>query len=141
MKLKSCFYTKSYDVPANVALLTLRVVVGLALMLHGWGKIQNPMGWMGPDSSIPGIFQFLAALSEFGGGLAWILGLLFPLASLGIIFTMLGATSLHMFILGDPFVSQGGGAYELPLVYLCIGMLFLAMGPGDYSLDKKLFKK
>lgn len=141
MNLKPCFKVKSYSVSSNVTLLTIRVIAGLAMAMHGWGKIQNPFAWMGPDSPVPGFFQLLAAVSEFGGGIAWILGLLFPLASLGLTFTMLVATAFHMFVLGDPFVSQGtGGSYELALVYLTISMLFMAHGPGDYSVDKAVFK-
>jgi hypothetical protein len=30
---------------------------------------------MGTGSPVPGLFQLLAAISEFGGGIAWILGL------------------------------------------------------------------
>ena len=67
--------------PGAVGLLVLRLVAGSALMLHGWPKIQNPFGWMPPQSPVPGILQALAALSEFGGGLALILGLLTPIAA------------------------------------------------------------
>ncbi len=126
---------------ASFGLLVIRVVAGLAFMLHGQGKIANPFQWMGPDAPVPGIFQFLAALAEFGGGLAWILGLLFPLASLGILFTMFVATYVHMVQLGDPFVSTGGGAYELALVYFSLALLFLTNGPGRYALDRFIFKK
>lgn len=127
---------------ASTALLLLRFVVGLAFMFHGWGKIQNPFGWMGPDAAVPGIFQALAALSEFGGGLAWILGLLTRLASLGIASTMIVAFSLHAFMRGDPFVSSTGGpAYELAAVYFSIAMVLLALGPGRFSLDRVLFGK
>ena len=109
-------------------------------MVHGWGKIQNPFGWMGPDSFAPGVFQALAALSEFGGGLAWILGLLTPLASLGIGFTMAVAVFFHLVMRGDPFVAAGGGAsYELAALYLCIALLVLAIGAGRLSLDRILF--
>jgi len=125
---------------ADLALLFLRVVAGLAFMLHGWGKIQNPFGWMGPDGFAPGVFQALAALSEFGGGLAWILGLLTPLASVGIACTMAVAFSTHAVLRGDPFVSMTGGpSYELAAVYFCIALLLIAMGPGRLSLDRKLF--
>ncbi len=55
----------------SVGLLLLRLVVGLAFMFHGYGKIQHPFGWMGPNAAIPPFFQALAAISEFGGGLAW----------------------------------------------------------------------
>ena len=138
-KLKCFFQAVSQPKCASTGLLLLRVVVGAAFILHGWGKIQNPFGWMPPDSPVPGFFQFLAALSEFGGGIAWILGALMPLASLGIGFTMLVAASLHAFVLKDPFVSKGGGSYELALVYFCIAVLFIFLGPGKFSVDAKVF--
>ena len=125
---------------ADLALLAIRIVGGVAFMLHGWGKIQNPFGWMGPDGFAPGVFQALAALAEFGGGLAWILGVLTPLASLGIASTMVVAGYFHAVMRGDPFVaSGGGGSYEMALLYLCIAVLFLALGPGRFAVDRVLF--
>jgi putative oxidoreductase len=79
MSIKGIFSAREYTVPLDVTLLVIRVVTGIAFMLHGWGKIQAPMSWMGPDAPVPGVFQFLAAFSEFGGGIAWALGFLFPL--------------------------------------------------------------
>jgi len=35
---------------ADFALLVIRLVAGVAFMMHGFEKIQNPFGWMGPDS-------------------------------------------------------------------------------------------
>src|SRR5262245_3700726 len=61
-------------------LLVVRVVFGLGIAQHGWSKIQHPFNWMGPDAPVPAFLQFLAALSEFGGGIALIFGLLTPLA-------------------------------------------------------------
>ena len=29
----------------NIAIVILRLVAGIAMMQHGWGKIQNPLGW------------------------------------------------------------------------------------------------
>ncbi|PTL75680.1 DoxX family protein [Vitiosangium sp. GDMCC 1.1324] len=122
------------------ALLLLRLIVGAAFVFHGWGKIQSPWGWMGPQSPVPGFFQFLAALSEFGGGIAWILGLLTPLASLGIACTMTVAVNMHLLVRKDPFVNPTGGtSYEPALVYLGIAILLLALGPGRFSLDAKVF--
>lgn len=142
MALKTYFTIREYHTFSHLALLLLRVVVGLAFMLHGWGKIQNPFGWMGPEGFAPGFLQALGALSEFGGGLSLILGLLTPLASLGIASTMSVAFSTHAFMRGDPFVSMTGGpASELAAVYFCIAMLLLAMGPGRFSLDRAFFGK
>jgi putative oxidoreductase len=141
MRIKNFFTAPSLHSPfADAALLLLRVVAGLAFMIHGWPKIQNPFGWMGPEPFAPAIFQALAALAEFGGGLAWILGLLTPLASLGIACTMAVAVGTHAFMRGDPFVSlTGGSSYELAAIFFCIALLLMAMGPGRFSLDRKLF--
>ena len=140
MNLRKLLSVPQNSIFTDVALLLLRVVAGLAFMFHGWSKIQNPFGWMGPDAFAPGIFQALAALSEFGGGLAWILGLLTPLASLGIAATMGVAFWFHAVMRGDPFVaSGGGGSYELAAIYFCIALLLLAVGPGRASVDGTLF--
>jgi putative oxidoreductase len=127
---------------AALGLLIVRFVAGLALMFHGWGKIQQPFSWMPPEAPIPGFLQFLAALSEFGGGLALIIGLLTPIAALGIACTMAFATfGVHM-ASGHPFVATGGGpSYELAAIYLASALLIILAGPGKYSLDALLFGK
>ncbi|MCK6484085.1 MAG: DoxX family protein [Phycisphaerae bacterium] len=139
MKFKSLFSASRHGLLSDLALLLLRIVAGAAFALHGWPKIQKPFSWMGPDAFAPGALQALAALSEFGGGIAWMLGLLTPLASLGIASTMAVAFWLHAVMKGDPFVSNGGASYELAAVYFCISVLLLVMGPGRVSLDRKLF--
>ena len=124
----------------SIAILLMRLIAGIAFIFHGWGKIQHPFNWMGPEANTPGFFQFLAALSEFGGGIAWVIGLLTPLASLGLFFTMTVAVHMHMIVRQDPFVSPTGGmSYELALVYWGISILILALGPGKFSLDRKFF--
>ena len=124
----------------SAGLLLLRLVAGAAFLHHGYGKIQDPFGWMGPDAGIPGVFQALAALSEFGGGFAWMLGLLTPLASFGLACTMTVAVWMHAAVLRDPFVAlQGGRSYELALLYFCVAVLLLLTGPGRYSVDRVVF--
>ena len=140
MNIKRFYAVSGHSMFADAALLLIRVVAGLAFTMHGWGKIQNPFGWMGPEGFAPGVLQALAAISEFGGGLAWILGLLTPLASFGIAATMAVAFSFHAFMRGDPFVSMTGGpAFELAALYFSIAFLLIATGPGRFSLDRKLF--
>jgi putative oxidoreductase len=127
---------------ASAALLLLRLIVGAAFVLHGWGKIQTPFEWVPPQApiAIPAFFQFLAAISEFGGGIGLILGLLTPIASLGIGCTMAVAVYFHSIVMKDPFVNMtGGSSYEPALVFLGIAILFLALGPGKLSLDKMIF--
>ena len=140
MKLKQQFAVPDYPAFPSLALFVLRLTAGVAFVLHGWPKIQNPFGWMPPESPIPGFFQGLAALAEFGGGIAWILGALTPIASLGLLITMSVAFSFHAFLRGDPFVSMSGGpSSELAAVYFCVALLLLATGPGRFSLDFLIF--
>ncbi len=132
--MKALFFPKldqsTLDKRISIALLALRVIVGVAFIAHGAGKIAAPFSWMGPDAPVPGILQALAALAEFGGGIALIVGLLTPLASLGLASTMVVAVNFHL-SKGDAFV----GGYELAAVYLFASIAFLLAGPGRYSLD------
>ncbi len=139
-KLKCLLQPLHHSVFGSLSILFLRFVSGAAFMFHGWGKIQHPFSWAPAEAGIPGFFQFLAALSEFGGGLAWILGLLTPIASFGIGCTMLVATHMHMIVRKDPFVNlTGGSSYELALIFLTISIVLIALGPGRYSFDKIIF--
>ena len=62
---------------ASLGLLVLRAVAGGVLMTHGWGRIQDPFHWLDNAASPPpAVFQFLAAVAEFFGGLGLIVGLL-----------------------------------------------------------------
>ena len=124
----------------SAGLLVLRLLAGLAFLYHGYPKIQKPFGWMLPSSGFPGVFQALAAVSEFGGGLAWMLGLLTPMASFGLACTMAVAVWMHAAVLHDPFVAlQGGRSWELAGVYLCVAVLLLLAGPGRFSVDRVVF--
>jgi putative oxidoreductase len=121
---------------AAVALLLLRLLGGVAFVVHGWGKIQTPFSWMGAEAPVPGVLQGLAALSELGGGLAWIFGLLTPVGSLGILFTMTVAALFHI-SQGDPFIGQP--SWELAGLYWAIALLLIAIGPGTLSIDAQVF--
>jgi len=138
--MKNFLYRTFWGGRGAWGLLFLRLAAGAALMLHGWPKMQNPFGWMPPEAPIPGVLQFLAAFSEFGGGLALILGLLTPIAAFGIACTMAVATLMVHLTQGHPFVASGGGpSYELALVYLAIALLMMLAGPGVLSPDYLLF--
>jgi putative oxidoreductase len=138
--MRKIFTIRNQPVEVDLVLLFIRLVCGYAFVLHGWGKIQIPLNWMGKESSIPGIFQALAAISEFGGGIALISGFLTRLGAFGIGCTMVVAVFMHRFVLGDPFVNLlGGRSYELASAYLLIALLLVISGPGRFSLDRSIF--
>ena len=141
ISLKRLLQPVPYSTFASAALLVLRLIAGIAFIQHGSGKIQHPLDWMGPQATIPGFFQLLAAISEFGGGMAWVLGLLTSVFSFGILCTMSVAVHMHMIVRHDPFVNLTGGmSYEPALVYWGIALLFLGLGPGKFSLDNMIFQ-
>jgi putative oxidoreductase len=125
--------------------LILRVGIGLILAAHGAQKL---FGWWGGPGmtkwaqsvqrlrirpALP--WAWVAALSEFGGGLLVALGLLSPLGSLAIVGAMLVAIATVHLSKGF-WVSKGGFEFNLALI---VGAVALAItGPDAYSLDGAL---
>jgi putative oxidoreductase len=124
----------------NFALLVLRVGVGGMFILHGfpkiiggpdkWRKIGSAMDYVGIHS-LHGFFGFMAAFSEFFGGIALVLGLLFRPAALLMACTMAVASAMHLGK-GDGILGASH-AIELGLVFFAL----LFIGPGAHSIDKR----
>ncbi len=128
---------------ASIAMLAFRIVVGTAFVFHGLPKIMTPFTWMtdmmGMD--IPNVMQAIAALAEFGGGVALLLGFLTPLAAFGILVTMVGALFMVHFPQGHLFISMAQPSFELPLLYAISAFLIMMTGPGCFSIDAMMSSK
>ena len=124
-----------------IALLSIRLVAGLAFIQHGYPKFQHATTWMG--EGMPAAFQFLAAFAELFGGLALVVGLLTPIAAAGIAVVMLVAMFMVHIPKGDPFVGnmEHPSSWELPAVYFSIMVALMLRGGGSLSLDALIFKK
>ena len=129
----------------DLGLLVLRLGIGLSYMNYGlpkltggpaaWGELGQSMKYLGITFA-PVVWGFLAAMSEFFGGLALVVGGLFRVATFFLICTMVVATVQH-FGRGDGY---GGGAFHsIEFGIVCLS-LFL-MGPGKYSVDETLARK
>ncbi len=117
-----------------LGLLVMRSLAGVAMALHGWKKIQDPLHWMdGMPSAAIEPLQAIAAVSEFAGGIGLALGLLTPLCCVGILGTM--SVALHMHISrGDAFV-LGKPSWELAGLHASVALATLIAGPGRWSVD------
>src|SRR5699024_6159193 len=109
--------------------------------LFGWFKGPGLKGMaqgfasMGIKGGVP--MAFLAGLSEFGGGVLFLLGLLTPLASLLIVIPMLVAVfKVH---LSNGFFSDKGG-YEYPLSHIGVAVGIALIGPGKWAIDALIFQ-
>jgi putative oxidoreductase len=122
-----------------VALLLLRVVVGLTMVAHGlnhWlggGRIAGTARWFGGLGLRHGKLQaWMSVLTEVGAGTLLVFGLLTPLACAAVISVMLVAGILahrpHGF-----FIFRDG--YEYVLVLAVVALALAALGPGRASLD------
>ncbi len=129
-------------VTISIALLILRLGVGLTLTGHG---VQKLFGWFGG----PGLIRLkqgfekqgfrpvwlwvtLAIVGEVGGGLSVALGFLTPLGAAGILGAMAIATFKSHWKNGF-WLNKGG--YEYSLVLLIVSIALGLIGPGSYSLD------
>lgn len=139
--IKKILFAESVGGKGGLALLLLRLVSGAAFILHGWPKIQHAFSWMGPEASVPAVFQGLAAFAEFAGGLALIAGFLTRLSAFGIWCVMTFAVFVIHIPKGDPFVGGGGSSYEIAAVYWVIMVTLMLRGPGLFSLDGLLGRK
>ena len=124
----------------DLALLILRLTVGLLVAGHGAQKLfgwfggfglKGTAGWLHSQGFRPaGIWTALAVLTEVGEGVLFALGLWSPLGALGVAASMLTAIKLHW---PKVWVTQGG--FEYALVNLAVAAAVGFVGPGRFSLD------
>lgn len=133
------FAVRRQPLAVDAALLLTRLLIGYAFLVIGWGKIQNPTDWMRGITFAP-VWQVLAAVAEFGGGLALLLGFLTRLGALGIAIVMVVAAGVHIVAFNDPYINfTGGSSYQVAAAYFCIALLLMVLGPGRFSLDRYFF--
>lgn len=131
---------------AAAGLLVFRLLFGLGMTLHGLQKVKSPGGWLGWADpglhfQITPFFQGLATFTELAGGLATMLGLLTPLAALGILITMgFAILRFHWGVNHAHYVAVTGGPdYEAAAHYFIYALGLLLSGPGTLSLDALFF--
>lgn len=123
----------------NLALLLLRVGVGVIFIVAGWEKltgIENVQAFFG-NVGIPlaGFMAWVVALVEFIGGIMVLVGYKVELPSLLLAFIMVVAI-FTVKLGGD----GGFSGMRIDIMLLLTSLAIAIMGSGEYSLDGMLDK-
>jgi len=123
---------RKYD---DVAILLLRIGVGVIFIVAGWGKltgIEGTAGFFGNlGIPLPGLMAWVVAFVEFFGGLMVLLGAYIRIPALLLAIVMLVA--LLTTKLGGEF-----SAARLDMMLLLVNLALFIIGSGKYSVDNAL---
>lgn len=125
--------------PRNVdlALLALRMMLGLILLYHGLPKIADFAETLDAFSKIgvpaPAASLVFAIVAEVVGGALLLLGVWSDVGASLVILNMLGAIFAVHWKAGFDFTK---GGYEHPLTVLVMALALLLAGPGRYAFGR-----
>ena len=138
---------KPAQTTTNIALFALRTILAVVFIFHGSQKL---FGWFGgygltatgqymESIGIPfgTVSAFLAASTEFFGGILLLAGLLIPFVTVPLVVTMLVASFVAH---GGGFSAQTGGmeySLTLAVVLASLGLV----GGGDWTLERLLSRR
>ena len=136
--MKRIFSVAYPDRAFDLAMLILRVFIGVAMAHHGYGKLihfsemqEKFMNFLGLG---PAISLALVVFAEFFCSMLLVIGFMTRAALIPLIITMAVAVfSAHS---GDIF-----GKGELASIYLAAYLALTLTGPGRYSIDGILSRK
>ncbi|HEV2691163.1 MAG TPA: DoxX family protein [Bryobacteraceae bacterium] len=117
-----------------LALLVLRVVLGVVMIGHGYPKVFGGLSHhvqMVSGLGLPGWLAYLSAVAELFGGIAVIAGLLTRLAA----FTILIDMGVAIWKVHWKNGLLGNGGYQFPLALAAIAFALIFFGAGPIALD------
>ncbi len=127
---------RNYD----IALLVIRVSVGLMLLLHGVAKLADGLhGLKGMLASmgLPEFFAYGALMGEVVAPLLLIVGYLTRPAAAVIAFNMLVAVAMAHGTAIFSLTSMGGWAIELPMLFFFPTLALVFSGAGKYAVSSR----
>jgi putative oxidoreductase len=119
----------------DLALLILRVVLGIVMIYHGWPKLTNLggtiEGFTGMGIPLPAVAAIFATVAEVLGGMLMLVGAFTDIAGLMFAIDMLGAI---IFVHAKNGFSAAKGGIEFPLLLLATALAIALAGPGRYAV-------
>ena len=127
-----------YGKLAQYGPLPIRILAGIAFIIHGLPKLSNVAGteqFFANMIGLPAAMALPIGLLEVIGGIALLVGVLTRIASILFIIEMIGSTIIAKLPKG--FV----GGYELDLLLLAISISLLLTGPGRISVEWNVLRR
>jgi len=122
----------------DLALLVLRVVFGVCVFTHGWGKLSH-MRDLVDIWKVPLPLAWLVTAVQILGAISMILG--FLTVPLAVALAAVHAVATHKLITmaGEPFVAPSRHSWSIGLLYTVIPFAIALAGAGIYSLDHMIW--
>lgn len=114
--------------------LMLRLVLGVIMVGHGYGKVFGGLHKhveLVASLGMPGWLAYLSAAAEFLGGILLIVGLVTRVAALAVCIDM--AVAILKVHLHNGLLGQNG--YQFPLALAAMAFAIIFAGAGPISLD------
>ncbi len=121
-----------YDL-SDLALLLMRLMVGLVFVSSGWKHAKDPVERGKSIGMSPGFARFLG-VAELAGGLGVALGVLPPIAALGLILIMFGAIYKKITAWHTGFWGKHGDGWHYDLLFVVMCLVIATTGGGRYVL-------
>jgi len=120
----------------DVALLLLRIMVGIVFISSGWNHLKEP-GARSKDIGMSKGFTIFLGAAEVAGGLGVVLGLLTQLVASGLILIMLVAIQKKIFVWRTGFWGKSGtNGWSYDTMLVVMNLVIVTTGGGNLSLSK-----
>lgn len=118
----------------DIALLLLRIMIGLVFVTGGWKHLRDPEARSKDIGMSKGFTIFLGAV-ELAGGLGVIFGVLAQPAAVSLILIMLGAIQKKIFVWRTGFWGKSGtNGWSYDTMLIVMNLVIVTTGGGNLSL-------
>ncbi|PWT90608.1 MAG: hypothetical protein C5B56_05155 [Proteobacteria bacterium] len=120
----------------DVALLLLRLMVGVVFLTSGWYDLRNPAGRSKDIGMSKGFTIFLGA-AECAGSVGVMTGVLDQPAAIGLILLSLGAIMKKIFVWHTGFWGPSGtNGWSYDAMLIAMNLIVVTTGSGSLSLTR-----
>src|SRR5436190_18015134 len=119
----------------DLALLLLRLMVGVVFLTSGWNHLKDPAGRSKSIGMSIGFTVFLG-VAEVLGSLGVMFGVLTQLAAIGLSLLMLGAIQKKIFVWHTGFWGEKASGWHYDLIFVVMSLVIFFTDGGRWVLWK-----